>query len=203
MFNRMVKRHAAVVTALLLSACVTAPPVVEGPAAVPGAVGGESASPPASNSSPDNYVLGQGDEISILVFDEPDLTLDALVGASGFINYSYLGNIQVANKTPLQLEEHIAGLLENGYLVNPAVNVSVKTFRPFFIGGEVRNPGSYPFQPGLTLEKAIALAGGLSERASTRRMYIVKAGASAGQQKIELSDAVGPGDTITIQEGFF
>jgi len=150
-----------------------------------------------------DYVLGQGDEISILVFDEPDLTLDAQVSASGFINYSYLGNVQVAEKTPLQLEQHIADLLRDGYMVNPSVNVSVKEFRPFYIGGEVDSPGSYPYQPGLTLERAIALAGGLSERASTRRMFVVKAGSSDGQKKITLGEPVGPGDTITIQEGFF
>ena len=88
-------------------------------------------------------------------------------------------------------------------MVNPSVNVSVKEFRPFYIGGEVDSPGSYPYQPGLTLERAIALAGGLSERASTRRMFVVKAGSSDGQKKITLAEPVGPGDTITIQEGFF
>lgn len=158
----------------------------------------------ALEASVDSYILGQGDKISILVFDEPDLTLDATVSASGFINYSYLGNLQVANKTPLQLEQQIAELLRNGYLVNPSVNVSVSEFRPFFIGGEVRSPGSYPVQPGLTMDKAIALAGGLTDRASTRRMYIVKSGQpSSDKKKVSMSEPVGPGDTINIQEGFF
>lgn len=168
----------------------------------------QTVAPTAAQSTPrilseDDYVLGQGDGISILVFDEPDLTLDAQVGASGFINYSYLGNIQVAGLTPLELEQQIATLLRDGYLVNPSVNVSVKDFRPFFIGGEVRSPGSYPYQPGLTLDKAIALAGGLTDRASTRRMFVVRAGAEGRQAKLSLADAVGPGDTVTIQEGFF
>ncbi len=168
----------------------------------------QEAAPSGVSSAPrilseDDYILGQGDEISILVFDEPDLTLDAQVGASGFINYSYLGNLQVSGKTPLQLEQQIATLLRDGYLVNPSVNVSVKGFRPFFIGGEVRSPGSYPYQPGLTLDKAIALAGGLTDRASTRRMFVVRAGAAGSQEKLSLADPVGPGDTVTIQEGFF
>lgn len=153
--------------------------------------------------SEDDYVLGQGDEISILVFDEPDLSLDAQVGASGFINYSYLGNLQVTGQTPFQLEQQIATLLRDGYLVNPSVNVSVKKFRPFFIGGEVRSPGSYSYQPGLTLDKAIALAGGLTDRASNRRMFVVRAGSDGSQAKLSLADPVGPGDTVTIQEGFF
>lgn len=153
---------------------------------------------------PDGYILGRGDLIGIQVFDEPDLTLDARVSSSGNINYSYLGDVRVSGKTPLELEQHISGLLENGFLVNPSVNVSVIEFRPFFIGGEVRSPGSYPFQPGLTLDKAIALAGGLTDRASTRRMFVVKQGGDASDpQKVSLGAAVEPGDTISIREGFF
>ena len=160
--------------------------------------------PNNSNASVDAYVLGQGDQISIQVFDEPDLSISSTVSASGVINYSYLGDLQVAGKTPYELEQHIAKLLSNGFLVNPSVNVSVDQFRPFFIGGEVRSPGSFPYQPGLTLDKAIALAGGLTERASTRRIFIVKSGdAASSLQKTSLDAAVGPGDIITIKEGFF
>lgn len=156
------------------------------------------------DSSVDAYVLGQGDQISIQVFDEPDLSIKSTVGASGVINYSYLGDLQVAGKTPFDLEQHIAKLLSNGFLVNPSVNVSVEQFRPFFIGGEVRSPGSFPYQPGLTLDKAIALAGGFTERASTRRIFIVRSGDSPSNlQKTTLDALVGPGDTITIKEGFF
>lgn len=152
----------------------------------------------------EDYVLGQGDRISILVFDEPDLSITSTVGASGVINYSYLGDLQVSGKTPLDLERQIAKLLSDGYLVNPSVNVSVEQFRPFFIGGEVRNPGSYPYQPGLSLDKAVALAGGLTERASPRRIFIVRAGTSPSDLvKTTLSAPVGPGDIITIKEGFF
>ena len=156
------------------------------------------------DADPDGYILGRGDLIGIQVFDEPDLTLDARVSSSGNINYSYLGDVRVSGKTPLELENHISGLLENGFLVNPSVNVSVIEFRPFFIGGEVRSPGSYPFQPGLTLDKAIALAGGLTDRASTRRMFVVKQGGDASDpQKVSLGAAIEPGDTISIREGFF
>ena len=151
-----------------------------------------------------SYILNEGDRIGIQVFDEADLTMDATVSASGIINYSYLGDLRVAGKTARQLEQDITDLLRNGYLVNPSVNVSIVEFRPFFIGGEVRSPGSYPYQPGLNLEKAIALAGGLTDRGSTRRMFIVKAGNSTDQQKkVALGATVGPGDIISIREGFF
>jgi len=153
---------------------------------------------------PNTYRLGEGDSISIQVFDEPDLTLQSIVGASGSINYSYLGDIKVTGKSPAELEKHIAGLLENGYLVNPSVNVTVTQYRPFYINGEVRNPGGYPYRPGLTLDRAIALAGGLTDRASTRKMYVTKAsGNNSDETQIRMNFKVQPGDTITIKEGFF
>lgn len=192
----------APISLLLISACASGP-------IVDSSTSGENPSEESQSEStispdPDGYSLGRGDLIGIQVFDEPDLTLDARVSSSGNINYSYLGDIRVSGKTPLELEQHIAGLLQDGYLVNPSVNVSVKEFRPFFIGGEVRAPGSYPYQPGLTLDKAIALAGGLTDRASTRRMFVVKAGGSnSDPDKVSLGSPVSPGDTISIREGFF
>ena len=163
--------------------------------------------PDAENFEVKNdYILGQGDTISIQVFDEPDLTLSTAVGTSGSINYSYLGDIKVAGKSPSQLERHIAGMLQNGYLVNPSVNVTVIEYRPFYINGEVRSPGGYPYQPGLTLDKAIALAGGLTDRASTRKMFVTK-GLGGGQteegSRVFLNSRIAPGDIITIKEGFF
>jgi len=149
------------------------------------------------------YLLGQGDEIAIQVFDEPDLTMTTQVSASGVINYSYLGDITVANKTAQQIERDITALLQNGYLVNPSVNVSITEFRPFFINGEVRSPGGYPYQPGLTLDKAIALAGGLTDRASERKMFIIKAvGNDQEQERAKMQTKIAPGDIITIKEGF-
>ena len=158
----------------------------------------------AAALDPNAYRLGQGDEISIQVFDEPDLTLSTIVGTGGSINYSYLGDVRVAGKSPVELENHIAGLLRDGYLVNPSVNVSVLQYRPFFINGEVRSPGSYAYQPGLTLERAIALAGGLTDRASTRKMFVTKAEESDDDEvRVRMNFRIQPGDTITINEGFF
>ena len=71
----------------------------------------------------ESYQLGQGDHIAIQVFDEPDLTMEARIGASGVINYSYLGDIQVTGASPAQLERKITDLLRDGYLVNPSVNI--------------------------------------------------------------------------------
>lgn len=163
-----------------------------------------SGSAEGAAANPDDYRLGQGDEITIQVFDEPDLSLSTLVTATGSINYSYLGDVKVSGKTPVELENHIAGLLQNGYLVNPSVNVRVTQYRPFFISGEVRSPGSYPYQPGLTLDRAISLAGGLTDRASTRKMFVTQGnGSSSREQRVPLNFRIQPGDTISIREGFF
>jgi polysaccharide export outer membrane protein len=157
-----------------------------------------------SADAPAGYLLGHGDRISIQVFDEPDLTMEARIGSSGVINYSYLGDVRVKDKTPQELEQHITKLLSDGYLVNPSVNITIVEYRPFFINGEVRNPGSYPYQPGLTLGKAVALAGGLTDRASKRKMYILKAQSEGqSQSRAKMSSRIQPGDIVTIKEGFF
>ena len=149
-------------------------------------------------------MLDNGDEISILVFDESDLTMDATIGDSGEINYSYLGALQVTGKTPVQLEREITAALKDGYLVNPSVNVSIKEYRPFFINGQVRSPGGYAYQPGLTLDKAIALAGGLTDRASSHKMFVIRADSrDQDKKRIRLTAPIGPGDVIEINEGFF
>ena len=152
----------------------------------------------------DDYLIAEGDRLSIQVFDEPDLTMEAKIGARGVLSYSYLGEIQVSGLSAVQIENNITELLKDGYLVNPSVNVTILQYRPFFVNGEVRSPGSYPYQPGLTLEKAIALAGGLTERASRRKMYIIKAESGDDEaNKAKMATPISPGDIISIKEGFF
>lgn len=203
---RFLHLPAVLILCHVVAGCSTTPDVVDTPL---DPVITESANAAGSNVvaepvNPDEYILGQGDTISIQVFDEPDLTLNTSVGNSGSINYSYLGDVQVAGKSPLQLERHIAQLLQNGYLVNPSVNVAVIEYRPFYINGEVRAPGSYPYQPGLTLDKAIALAGGMTDRASARKMFVNKGGDdSQNSTQVFLNSRIAPGDIITIKEGFF
>jgi len=201
-----------VLCASLLGGCAAS-----GPATAPGVdtgarpAGDSAADVPSAGevaagvpaSDPDSYRLGQGDRISIQVFDEPDLTMESRVGGSGVINYSYLGNLVVADKTPQQLEQEITALLQDGYLVNPSVNVTVLDYRPFFINGEVRSPGSYPYQPGLTLDKAIALAGGLTDRASTSKMFVSTVDDEDRERRASMSTRLAPGDIVSIKEGFF
>ncbi len=164
---------------------------------------GISAAQDQNVASP-QYILESGDQIYIQVFDEPDLTMEATVAQSGTINYSYLGSIEVAGRTPEQLTEHITDKLRDGYLRNPSVNITVRKYRSFFVNGEVRSPGSYGYEPGLTLAKAVSLAGGMTDRASRRKIVLTRE--IDGEKKsyrVDLSVRIEPGDVITVQEGFF
>lgn len=138
---------AALVLSVAIAGCTSSGPREVQPIEAPETLGTTSTGLPVEGVNADAYVLGQGDSIAIQVFDEPDLTIDTVVGTSGSINYSYLGDIQVAGKSPSELERFIVNLLQDGFLVNPSVNVSVVEYRPFYINGEVRSPGSYPYQP--------------------------------------------------------
>jgi len=152
----------------------------------------------------DSYVLDSGDSISIQVFDEQDLSIEAVIDSNGVINYSFLGELEVRGRTTEQIEEKITQLLKDGYLANPSVNVTITGYRLFYISGEVSKPGGYPYVPGLNLEQAIAMAGGLTDRASKRKMYLIKGGNSdKNRTRVNLNASIDPGDTITIEEGFF
>ncbi|PPC74965.1 capsular biosynthesis protein [Pokkaliibacter plantistimulans] len=151
-----------------------------------------------------NYQLGVGDNIKIQVYGEDELSMEVRISDSGTISYPFLGNISVAGKTIGQLESSIKSGLANGYLVDPNVNVAILEYRQFFMNGEVEKPGAYPYQPGLTLQKAISIAGGMTERASAGKMYITHDGQSADDAKrASMNDVISPGDTVTINQSFF
>ena len=148
------------------------------------------------------YILGAGDKIEIKVYGQDDLYTNALLGNSGTINYPFLGEIKVSGLTIKQLEDVITKGLKDGYLISPNVDAQVVEYRPFYIHGEVKNPGAYPYQPGMSINQAIALAGGLTERASKDKISLFKEG---NKQSISasLSSNVAAGDTITIEQRFF
>ena len=149
-----------------------------------------------------DYALGSGDLVSIQVFGEEDLSFEIRLSDAGTIPYPFLGEVNAVGKTTGQLSALITRGLKGDYLVNPNVNVTVLEYRQFFVNGEVKKPGGYPFQPGLTLQKAVALAGGFTERASTSKMFVVSDGGSA-QKRIALNSSINPGDIITIDQSFF
>ncbi|MEH6542453.1 MAG: polysaccharide biosynthesis/export family protein [Porticoccaceae bacterium] len=151
------------------------------------------------------YQLGSGDIISIQVYGEEELNFDQiLLTDAGTVSFPFLGEVGAKGKTAKQLENIIILGLKDGYLINPKVTVSVIEYRSFFVNGEVKEPGGYPFQPGLTLRKAIAVSGGLTERASKTKIFVIRDRDPDKQpQKITMDAPINPGDIVTIEQSFF
>ncbi len=150
-----------------------------------------------------SYVLGAGDKVQIKVFGQPDLEVTALLGNSGEVNYPFLGKVKLAGLNTSEIEQVITQGLQPDYLINPNVYVQVIEYRPFYIHGEVKDPGAYPYQPAMTVNQAIALAGGLTERASIDKIYIFKEQTKQQQQKGSLNSQIAAGDTIKIEQRLF
>jgi len=152
----------------------------------------------------DDYRLGSGDTIKITVFGQKDLSIETLLNDSGKVDYPFLGQLQATGKTLTEFQQNIHNGLKGDYLINPSVSVTIVQYRPFFIDGEVETPGGYPFQPGLTINKAAALAGGYTERASLTKIFIIRS--NDEQQRsisIHANAKVQPGDIITIKQSYF
>ena len=154
-----------------------------------------------------SYTLNTGDHVQVTVFEEPDLSVSAVLDDTGAISYPLLGELRVRGLTARELEAEITEGLRGRFLINPRVNVSIKEYRPYFVRGEVNSPGNFPFKPGLTVEKAVSMAGGFTSRASKSKFYIVSDDKPGGDQEARrsatLSSRIRPGDVIHIEQSFF
>ena len=156
----------------------------------------------ASESS--EYMLGSGDTVRIQVYGEPDLTVETQITETGALSYPFLGEIRLLGMTVGDLQEFITDGLLGDYLIEPRVTVSIVRYRNFYVNGEVARPGGFPFQPGLTVRKAISLAGGFTERASKDKIFIVSdSDSSQAPRRVPLDGSVKPGDIITVEQSFF
>ena len=160
---------------------------------------------PAAQASDAKYVLGSGDRVRVTVFGEEDLSGEYEIDGSGVVAFPLVGEVQAGGGTARKLEKAIATKLKDGYLKNPTVSVEILTYRPFFILGEVKRPGSYPFKNGLTVLNAVAMAGGYTYRAKSNLWVITRGGNKEWQgREVTAGDfQVRPGDTILIPERFF
>lgn len=183
--------------ALAITGCAGVKPVVE------------VAVPPPSQEEVQGFLsayrLGSGDVITVSVFGEPDLSHANLrLSDSGTVFLPTIGELGISGLTLGEVERRVANRLRGRILVNPKVSVTVEQYRPFFINGMVKGPGAYPYQPGLTVRKATSLAGGLHERASTRKIFVIRAeDPTLTPQRIDMDTALLPGDVVTIEESFF
>lgn len=157
----------------------------------------------AQTSGLSDYRLGSGDKIKVQVYGEEDMTVEALLSDAGTISYPFLGELQILGLTVGQLESKVIGGLKPDYFVDPQVTVTILEYRQFFINGEVEKPGGYAFQPGLSVRKAVSLAGGFTERASKKLVTVISDGGDQEEREEELSAPVQPGDIITVEQSFF
>jgi polysaccharide export outer membrane protein len=149
-----------------------------------------------------DYAIGAGDVIVIEVYNERDLSVRAKVYQSGVLRIPLLGDVTVAGKTSKQLSIDLELAYLDGYLVDPSVSVVIESYRPFFIRGAVSQSGIYGFEYNLTVDQAIAIAGGLKDRASKREWYIIR-GNEKDRVKVTKESSVFPGDIIEIEESLF
>ncbi|MDM8557661.1 SLBB domain-containing protein [Thiotrichales bacterium HSG14] len=143
-----------------------------------------------------SYRLGAGDLVSIKVFGESDLSLVTHLSETGTVSYPFLGELRLSGLTINKVEKLIVSGLKGDYLINPKVTVTILEYRKIFVNGEIKNAGGYAFVPGLTVEKAISLAGGFTVAASRDEITIVR---NATPQSALLKTAVRPGDIIIIK----
>jgi polysaccharide export outer membrane protein len=159
--------------------------------------------PITANAEVQNYRLGAGDTIIIKVYGEDALTLETQITNSGTINYPFLGSLKLNGLTIKEVEQIVHSSLKGDYFVEPNVFVGMVEYRPFYIHGEVNKPGGYPYQPGMTVNQAIALAGGLTERASEEKIAISREGSKVDSERGTINSVIQAGDTITIEQRFF
>ncbi len=151
-----------------------------------------------------DYQLAPGDLVKISVYGEEDLSPQIRVDEAGRISFPFLGNLEVDGLTTEQVRQQIHDGLKGDYLIDPKVSVGIVEYRSFYVGGAVREPGDFSFEPGMTVRKALSLAGGATDRASLKKIFLVRDGAGESQRsRVSLDDPLGPGDILTVEESFF
>ena len=147
------------------------------------------------------YTMDSGDVLRITVFQQTDLTNTYSVDRGGYIAFPLIGSVQGRGRTAKQIEAEIASRLRNGYIRDPDVSVEMERYRPFFIMGEVNSGGQYSYVPGMTVQNAIAIAGGFTGRATQDNADITRQiNGQVMNGRVPLSDPIMPGDTIYIRE---
>ncbi len=209
----------AIMTALALSGCMhtTAPVAVAQPqgdldsiaygqsyamAPAPTAVAYAAAPMPVAYDSA--YRLDAGDKLRVVVYGQEGLTNTYAIDAGGAIAMPLIGSVPARGRTPAGLSAEISGKLRHGYIRDPSVAVEIEAYRPFFILGEVAAPGQYPYVPNMSVESAVAIAGGFSPRAQRDRITLTHTDSSGSMRVVvPLGTALSPGDTVLVGERWF
>jgi polysaccharide export outer membrane protein len=158
----------------------------------------------ASASPSGTYVLGPTDRVRLKVYGEPDITGEYEVDSNGFVSIPLAGHVKAAGLTTRQLEKGIAASLAKGIVRDPRVNVEIALYRPFYILGEVKKSGEYPYRVGLTVMDAVATAGGFTYRANEGKVYLRRAGSTVEEiYPLDAPVLIYPGDNVRVPERYF
>ena len=211
----------AAMTALALSGCMRrTAPVAAAPQATldsiayagpaPVVVAGAAVAVPVAYAAPAPapydmpYHLDAGDRLRVVVYGQEGLTNTYAISAGGTITMPLIGTVPARGRTPQGLAADITARLRNGYIREPSVAVEIESYRPFFILGEVQAPGQYPYVPNMTVESAVAIAGGFSPRARKDRVTITHTdGGGTSRAVVPPGTPVSPGDTVLVGERWF
>ena len=150
------------------------------------------------------YILGPNDRIRVKVFGEQDITGEYEVDSGGYVSIPLAGHVRAAGLTTRQVERAIVSALSKGIVRDPRVNVEIALYRPYYILGEVKKSGEYPYRVGLTVLDAVASAGGFTYRANEDKVYLRRSGSAAEEiHPLSAPVLVYPGDNIRIPERYF
>lgn len=212
-------RHRVALATLIVSVILCVGTVAQAQSSLPSPTGSPRTTPSASrtntSSAPlplpvegaqdETYTLGSGDKLKIIVYGEDDLGGEYLVNGAGEVQLPLLGQMPAAGMTIHDFGQSLAKkFVAEGYLNNPRVSVEVENYRPFYIIGEVKTPGQYPYVSGMNALNAIALSGGFSYRADDRRVYIRRNGsAKEVVAPADQTTRINPGDIIRVDERIF
>jgi polysaccharide export outer membrane protein len=159
---------------------------------------------PAAGRSDTAYRLDAGDRLRVVVYGQDGLTNTYAIDAGGAITMPLIGAVTARGRTNSGLAAEIAAKLRSGYIREPSVAVEIEAYRPFFILGEVAAPGQYPYVPNMSVETAVAIAGGFSPRAKRDRVTLTHAGEQGATRiVVPLGTSVAPGDTVLVGERWF
>ena len=204
------RRRSLFVAMFALAACESDPtPIVQENANGDGNMNlaptsGGRGGPGIGGKDPD-YRLGANDRVRIIVFGQPTLTGEYTLDGNGVLAFPLIGNVNAQGQTTSQVQQAIASRLDPDFLRNPSVSAEVITRRPFYVIGEVKQPGNFPYVTDMTVLQAVAVAGGYTYRARKNSLYLKRLDADGRMVRVAATPAtkIRPGDTVEIKERLF
>jgi polysaccharide export outer membrane protein len=160
--------------------------------------------PPQTRGPVGPYVLGPGDKVRLKVYGDTDVNGEYEVNSAGFVSIPLVGQVKAAGLTTRQLEDALMSRMKGKIANDPKLNVEISTYASFYVYGEVKKAGVYPFQPGITVADAVATAGGLTYRADEGKVLLQRAGSRRTViVPVDGTVRVYPGDNIRVAERYF